>query len=192
MPAFRRSVAWFGSFCCALLALVTLASDVHSEASFETPVAGSRLVPLFLSAEDGSREFAGWFDTSRNERCAFAVSGDGLLRCLPIDDVLHGDVYGDATCSEVLVEVPKCVGARSYALRIETPACASAPRRHFHALGRPLTRPELFQRMGASCVKILRNEASTYTTLGPEIAPPSFVAARYTTGRATLALKTEY
>src|SRR5215831_13941239 len=76
---------------CALVALLTLARDVRSEASVETPVAGSRLVPLFLLAEDGSRELAGWLDTARGERCAFAVSGDGLLRCLPIDDVLRGE-----------------------------------------------------------------------------------------------------
>jgi hypothetical protein len=31
-----------------------------------------------------------------------------------------------------------------------------------------------------------------YVTLGAEIAPASFVAARYATGRTTLAIKTEY
>ena len=58
----RLSLALFAPIACALVALLTIAHDVRCETSIETPVSGSRLVPLFLMAEDGSREFAGWFD----------------------------------------------------------------------------------------------------------------------------------
>jgi hypothetical protein len=192
MPSTQHSFALLGPISCALAAFLTVASDVRSEANIETPVAGSRLVPLFLMAEDGSREFSGWFDTTRAERCAFAVSGDGLLRCLPVDDTLPSEVFADPGCTEPIALVPKCPAPRSYLLRIEAPACASSPRRHLHGVGRRFTLPAIYQRTGPSCVKTLRNEESMYVTLGAEIAPGSFVAARYATGRTTLAIKTEY
>jgi hypothetical protein len=192
MPTTRRSFALLAAISAAMLALLTFAHDVRSEATIETPVAGSRLVPLFLMAEDGSREFAGWFDKVRGERCAFVVSGDGLLRCLPTDDVLGTEAYADPGCIEPLALVPKCGAPRSYLLRIEAPVCATSPRHHLHGVGKRFTLPAVYQRSGTSCLRTLRNEETMYVTLGAEMAPASFVAARYVTGRTTLAIKTEY
>jgi len=192
MSTRRLSLALLAPLACALVALLTIARDVRSETSIETPVAGSRLVPLFLMAEDGSREFAGWFDTTRNARCAFAVSGDGILRCLPVDDVLNIEAYADAACTEPLAVVSGCAAPQPYVLRIEAPACATGPRHHLHAVGRRFTLPAVYQRIGATCTRTPRNEGAMYVTLAAEVSPTAFVAARYATGRTTLAIKTEY
>ncbi len=184
-----RSLGLLGSICCTLLCLT---NDVRSELTIEGTVPGSRLVPLFLLAEDGARDFAGWFDKTRGERCTFAVSGDGLLRCLPTDDVVPSDAYSDPGCKEPLALLPRCAAPRLYVLRIEAPTCATSPRHYLHAPGKRSLLPAVYQLAGGTCVKTPRNEELMYVTLGAEIAPASFVAARVATGRTTLAIKTEY
>jgi hypothetical protein len=51
--------------------------------AYPTPGSGSRLHAQYLQAEDGTRTFAGWLDTTRGESCRFSVADDGEVRCLP-------------------------------------------------------------------------------------------------------------
>jgi hypothetical protein len=191
-----RPLVSLAQFTCSAVLTVGLAGGRHafggSQPSTLAPVAGSRLAPLYLVAEDGAREFAGWFDNVRGERCAFAVAGDGALRCLPVDGVVLGEVFADPACTVALTPVSTCPSAAMYLLRIEEPVCATSPRRRLYALGKRFVAPAVYERSSAGCAKTARNEGSMFATIGPEIPPISFVAATYTAPRPVLTIKTEY
>jgi hypothetical protein len=173
-------------------AALTQTAEGRCEPSLEAPTAGSRLVPLFLQAEDGSREFAGWFDTLRSERCMFSVSGDGNQRCLPSEAVMINDLYLDPGCSVPVAAVPRCPASGPYLVRIDPPTCTTAARHHIHTAGLRVSPAFVYQRAGNACLRGQTHEEAMYVTLGAEIAPGSFVAARYATGRPTLTIKTDY
>src|SRR5690349_10313060 len=60
--------------------------------------AGSRIAPLWITPEDGTRSFAGdWLDTALDLPCTFRDTGDGELRCLSYDGV--ATLYADDHCT---------------------------------------------------------------------------------------------
>src|SRR5258708_22905151 len=69
-----------GSSAIAVDARAELGVDVVAS---PLPVAGSRLVPLFLEGDDESRQFVGWFDRARGDNCVFGLSGRWGRRPLP-------------------------------------------------------------------------------------------------------------
>ncbi len=75
---------------------------------------GSRLQPVYLEGEDGSRQFMGWFDTARQVDCSFAVATDGAWRCLPAG-ADAGRFYADAACTQRLAIVPRACNPPAYA-----------------------------------------------------------------------------
>jgi hypothetical protein len=64
------------------------------------PVAGSRLRPIFRTAEDGTRTQVGWHDTLFDTPCAFSHTADGDLRCLPTNSAGEPWHYADANCTQ--------------------------------------------------------------------------------------------
>lgn len=68
---------------------------------------GTRLKRRVMTAADGSRQSLGWFDTQRQESCAFRLGPDGVQRCMPSElvsdrlGIRSSDlvVYTDATCT---------------------------------------------------------------------------------------------
>src|SRR5260370_42468080 len=102
-PSGRR-LAWL----TATIALA-LTGDARGEPYLDSalalaPVSGTRLVPLFLTGEDESRQFVGWFDRMRGEACAVGVSADGAVRCLPTE-VVEARVFFDARGKQRLAAV---------------------------------------------------------------------------------------
>jgi hypothetical protein len=182
------------------LALLTGAVAAPGEARGEpsvdagyslAPVPGSRLVPVFLAAEDESRQFVGWFDRARGENCSFAVSGDGVMRCLPTDGV-QARHFADASCKQRIAIAPSCSVPR-YALESEPTACAADVRHHVRELGARLRPLAVYSsEANGACTRVPIDPTMMYVRVGPEVRPDSFVAARYATGRPQLFLKTEY
>ena len=74
------------------------APTVPATDAYPSPASGSRLRAQYLQAEDGTRIFAAWFDSARDEACRFALADDGEFRCLP---ARAGAV--DCTCVEPAV-----------------------------------------------------------------------------------------
>jgi hypothetical protein len=69
------------------------------------PVSGSRLTARFLTGEDGSRIFDGWFDTERGEFCRVARGQNGRYYCFPSSNPV---VYGDARCQQAMGQHLEC------------------------------------------------------------------------------------
>jgi hypothetical protein len=155
------------------------------------PVPGSRLVPVFLAADDESRQFVGWFDRARGEDCSFAVSGDGVMRCLPTDRV-QARHFADASCKQRIAIAPSCSVPR-YLVESEPSACTADVRHHVRELGARLHPPTVYaSEVNGACTRVPIDPTMMYVRVGPEVRPDSFVAARYAMGRPKLFLKAEY
>jgi len=90
------------------LVVVLATNEARSDpAATMPPVPGSRLTPIYLAGEDESRQFVGWYDTARLESCSFAVSGDGVLRCLPTD-AIEARLFTDAACTRRIAALSSC------------------------------------------------------------------------------------
>src|SRR5260370_4960956 len=108
-PSGRR-LAWL----TATIALA-LTGDARGEPYLDSalalaPVSGTRLVPLFLTGEDESRQFVCWFDRMRGEACAFGVSADGAVPCLPagvVEARFFFDAAGQQRIAAVVCNKPR-------------------------------------------------------------------------------------
>jgi hypothetical protein len=190
---FRFRPLWIALLSLQLVgAAMTHTTDVRSEAigSIETALSGSRLLPLYLAGEDGSRQFAGWFDTARGERCAYAIGGDGAMRCLPADDTVQAELYADAGCTRAIASLPACPIPK-YLITVESVECSPGARRHVHKLGAKMVPAIVYARSASGCAR-REPGGAPYVAVGPEISPVSFSAAAYTAGRGGLMIKTQY
>lgn len=74
---------------------------------------GSRLRKIERVGADGSREFAGWYDSERDEDCAFRKI-DSVARCLPQmhqSSDRNYEPYADAACTRPLGGKTRDAGA---------------------------------------------------------------------------------
>jgi len=164
-------------------------ADPPSDHGWEAPVAGTRLAPLFLIADDESRQFIGWFDRVRGEDCSFELAADGQVRCLP-SEAIEATLFADASCKRRLALAPACSSAR-YVIEREA-ACGERRRFHVFALGRRLRPASAFLETERGCSRVPLDEMGVYVAVGDEVPPALFVAARPSTGRSPLALKKTY
>ena len=92
----------------------------------DTHVSGSRLKRRVYKGVDGSQQFAGWFDSSRNEDCAFTKAEDGKMRCLPSVPYGPSAYFSDSTCTNPAHAVTKgCVAPKLVLAPSESDACSS-------------------------------------------------------------------
>jgi len=177
-----------GFVLLAALATVSPAgADPPPDVGWQEPVAGTRLVPVFLTAEDESRQFVGWFDRLRGEDCAFELAADGQVRCLP-SEAIEATVFADATCKTRMASA--CSSAR-YVIERES-ACGDRPRFHVFAPGRRFRPTSAFAQTEHGCSRVAPDDAGVYVAVGDEVPPALFVAARPSTGRSVLGLKRTY
>jgi hypothetical protein len=178
-----------------MLGALAVVADARGEPSFDAgfstaPVSGSRLVPVFLTAEDESRQFVGWFDRARNENCSFGLSADGVVRCLPTD-VLEARLFADANCKQRVVAVTGCTMPK-YLVEPEVVSCESVVRHHVRQPGTKIRPTNVFSDTTGTCSRVPLEPGAVYVLVGREVAATAFVAAKYVTGRPGLGLKTEY
>jgi hypothetical protein len=178
---------WLGCFAVASTARADTAVDGGSSMA---PVSGSRLVPVFLTGEDESRQFVGWFDRARRENCSFALSADGIMRCLPTD-ALEAHLFVDSACKQHVVAVTTC-SMPKYFVEPEAGTCAAEVRRRVREPGARVRPAAVFADQAGTCVRVPLDGAAVYVMVGREVSPASFVAAKYAIGRPGLGLKTEY
>jgi hypothetical protein len=170
--------------------VVDARAELGESAPSPLPVAGSRLVPLFLSGEDDSRQFVGWFDRARGDNCAFGPAGDGVLRCLPVD-AAPAQFFVDVSCKRRMAAVVGC-SAPKYLVEDEPVACGSEVRRRVMEAGAAVRPSAVYAQTHGACARVPLEAASMYVMVGREVPPASFVAAHYTLGRPVFGLKTEY
>jgi hypothetical protein len=133
-------------------------------------VSGARLQARVWVAEDGAREFLGWFDTERHEACDFQYAGDGLVRCLPQNAATIIGYFADAACTEPLAQ---SLCAATYADTF-THTCPEG--RRLFALGDPFDGQTAYVPIGPQCVPSTPPGGLLYH-VGAEVSPASFVAA---------------
>ncbi len=102
---------------------------------------GGRLKARWRGADDGAREFAGWWDSALSINCDFRLSSDGVERCLPLareDPYLR--VFVDAECTQPAYAIYKpfvpCDGLE-YALQ-GLPSCPLQTMYDVYELGEQL------------------------------------------------------
>jgi hypothetical protein len=195
LPRADRALGWI----CAALGCLAVGADAHAEPGLDVgfstaPVSGSRLVPVFLTAEDESRQFVGWFDRVRGENCAFSLSADGVIRCLP-SDAVEARLFVDATCKQRVVAVTACTLPK-YVIEPEPvtagPTCGSEVRHRIREPGARVRPPSVFSEATGTCSRVPLDATAVYVMVGREVPAASFVAAKYAVGRPGLGLKTEY
>jgi hypothetical protein len=141
--------------------------------------AGARLAPMYLEADDGSRQFLGWHDTAHDVDCSFASAADGAWRCLP-SGADAGRFFADAACTQRLATIPRgCASPPAFAIVRDVPACVWQQSRQVFSLGERYTGPLAYWMAAGACAAVSSNDVVLYDfyVVGDEVAPSSFVAA---------------
>ncbi|MCA9686667.1 MAG: hypothetical protein KC457_31165, partial [Myxococcales bacterium] len=82
----------------------TTTGEPDDWSAYLDPVAGSRLRPIFRTADDGSRMLVGWLDTLFDTPCNFSHTPDAGLRCVPTTAGTDVWLYADADCTQPVVQ----------------------------------------------------------------------------------------
>lgn len=140
------------------------------------PVNGSRLKGKYRVADDGSKEWAGWHDSQRNEDCQFRVGTDGILRCYPTALYAVGN-FADSGCSSTPVAPNfECLGTPKYVLK-NNDTMSYCPTSRLYAVGTKINSSTIYSGKPGACYASQVPQGMSYYTLGPEIPPSSFVSA---------------
>jgi hypothetical protein len=153
-------------------------TDPVPSASADTYASGSRLKVQYYAGADGSKAFAGMYDSQRNEACSFVTAADGSTRCLPVaaPSASLGVYYADASCSSPLAYAASGCTSPLYGNEFVSAACSGQGMYHIFQLGPAVNPPMVYLKSGTVCAAQQPTTAFVYYTVGPEIMPPSFAA----------------
>lgn len=160
--------------------VVSTARQPLPTADAQTSIGGSRLKARYLLAEDGSRQFLGWYDSQRQENCAFTQAPDDIVRCMPFvaAAVAHpfSQAFADSACTRRIEQrqaVPALCQTEPMFL-FESGGSTCAPRLRFYQFGDPFTGTYYVQAAGR-CVQADAPSPDMFY-VGPEV-PTAFWAA---------------
>ncbi len=153
----------------------------RGEAGPAAAINGSRLQIRWEAGDDGSARAVGWFDHDLGVDCAFALSADGIKRCLPFEVDEAGSVFGvaytDPACSSpVLIATRLCQpiygAAPSYIRYTTEDACSGF---HVRPVLDPIESPgPVYGQSDAGGCDALPEPAAVLE-LGEEVPPDAFV-----------------
>lgn len=113
-----------------------------SDALADQHTSGSRLKARWYVGADGSRQFAGWFDTDLEVNCDFFyLAADGKRRCMPTGTAtIATGYYTDPRCTSPLLIVTKGCARPKYTTITYVPGtlCVEGARFQIHRVGAPL------------------------------------------------------
>ncbi len=143
---------------------------------------GSRLRARHLVADDGTKQFVGWFDSQRSERCTFVVAADGKQRCLPIGAATLASFFKDASCSATMkfaIATSACSqGSTDVAYGADT---SCPPRYRVYVTGAKVTPTTVYSLVNGVCTAGPPLEGYTYFDVLGEIDAGTFVGANEVT-----------
>jgi hypothetical protein len=155
--------------------------DPVPDAAAEPATDGSRLKAEYNVGADGSRQFAGWWDSQRNEECAFQPFADGSQHCVPLYTGVIQLGFSDSSCSSALfaIALSTCPDPATvkYALSGAAWGCTAFSYAAVESL--TLATPDkIFSGTPAACVDVTASYKPVYNFFtGTEIPLSSFVAA---------------
>jgi hypothetical protein len=152
------------------------------DANADETQSGSRLKAAYYVGGDGSKQFAHWVDSARNnEACAFTVAADGATRCIPTS-IAYTLKYADAQCVLPLLETPSGCALSAYVSTFTSSSCPTATVSTGVFPVAALTTPvALYLKAGPSCIATSVSTAYSYYSTGPVISPASFQDAQLQT-----------
>ena len=157
---------------------------------------GTRLKKRVIEADDGTRQFVGWFDSARGENCAFIQGPDGVQRCMPFElahkitgpSGLDAIVYTDANCTNAfyLTSTPyrgECRGKVKYVYQSpeSTPTCPDGDF-YVYEIGEDATvdvEQPMYVKSGLGCI-VFNTVDDVFALKATEIPPSAFVGAEET------------
>jgi hypothetical protein len=146
---------------------------------------GSRIKVQWLTGEDGSKQFAGFYDSVRSESCLYYPMSDGKRHCAPFGLAGYGlgVYYADAACAMSLayVHVSSCPANYAYASSHENQSCGALPTWRIYTLGAKVVPAMMYQKSGANCNMVNVPADYEFRVPGPEMQPSLFVAASLVT-----------
>lgn len=176
--------------CFSLAACSTSNADIRSDAAKSgdasagdaattttgDPTSGTRLRARVYAGDDGSQQFAGWHDSSRNEDCSFGMAADGTIRCLPANaSYVAATTYSDGGCSQpVVYQLPGCASPQ-YAIESASSCYGQLTPQRIFSVGAKLS--IIYTGTPANCTSATAPTTFDYYSLGAEIPATSFQSA---------------
>lgn len=138
---------------------------------------GSRLRVQWMTGDDGSKQFSGFYDSKRKETCGWRKLYDGNTYCTPAAGVAYSN-FSDAGCTQqpVMVVAP-CTPAPLYTVTYN--ACAADV--HVYQRGAKLALATIYTGTPSQCIALPPTVGYDYFALGAEIPPSAFVSATIVT-----------
>lgn len=128
-----------------------------------------------LTSGDGAKLLQGWFDSMRNEDCAFQVASDGMTRCLPTSIAWSTSSYfADASCTTLVGYSFKGCTPPAY---ISVPSATSCPNTGPTIYARGSAVATAYVKSGTTCTATTLGTTYDLWAVGASVAPTSFQAA---------------
>lgn len=174
---------------CIVGSTEELDGDVFDSDAGDTDSIGSNQLEIYASGSrikmrvgvtaDGAKTFIGWYDSVRNEDCAFMFASDGVRRCIPITleatDVnrptVAGVYFSDSGCSVNNVVISNTCSAPTVAFDYN-PQCPGGYR--VYPIAGEFTQ-QVYSGTPAACSPVTPGN-SDFWTIGQEIPASSFQA----------------
>lgn len=170
----RGAFSTDGGLADALGGAADALTDPVPSAAADPYQSGSRLKAQYWAGEDGTKSFASWYDTQRQETCDFQTAADGTTRCLP-SGIGAGGAYADSGCTQPIGITSAGCAAPKYIRAYSNASCGTGGL-HIYSVGSTFTGTP-YVGMPGSCTAGGLSPSFTYYTLGAEVPPTSFVAA---------------
>jgi hypothetical protein len=158
-------------------AMVDAMTDPVPDASAQE-TSGTRLKARYYVGDDGSKQFAGWYDTERKENCTFSTASDGAIRCVPAATAAAvGSYFADSACKQPLATVSCGAPAPKYASAYSQSSggCLMGPT--LAPVGAHFTAATVYVGSSGSCTGIATPASTDWYQVGASIDPASFVRA---------------
>lgn len=140
----------------------------------DVALSGSRLKARWDVGADGSRAFAGWFDTQIGAECSYAMASDGKRRCLPEAPAGFLQFTDDKCTYGYLVLPDSTCSVPAHVKDAKQSACGET---HVYKVGAavPPPPPLVYQHSGGgACIQGTAGQPGTYYELGPAVDPGTF------------------
>jgi hypothetical protein len=157
---------------------------------------GTRLKRMYLAATDGARDTSivelptgrpenEWWDSARQETCAFQTAADGKLRCLPTDTTnTSGYQQAGGQCQQMAGVLPSAPGCTQYVPKYlavygapsQCPVAGQESPLHVFPVGALVG--QLMCTQNATCTQQgCTDPGYVYYDVGAEVDPTKFVSA---------------